>query len=210
LKSAKSTLYVRLQKKVMAEPGQLLRMKDVCQVVSEQDVAHLLAIPVHTTTLEHGNFAVIDAIQLIDLIQKRYPNWDCQVIGPAQVIIEIRTSTRMPKILSVLVVWALLFVGSGMAIINFHIDVSMKELHERMFHLVTGHAMNRPWLIQIPYSFGIGLGMILFFNHIFKRRFNEEPSPMELEMFSYQETIDQYVIQDEKQKAAQRLHEPPR
>ncbi|MFP3360102.1 stage V sporulation protein AA, partial [Planococcus sp. SIMBA_143] len=32
------------------------------------------------------------------------------------------------------------------------------------------------------------------FNHLFKKRFNEEPSPLEVEMFNYQQDLDQYVI----------------
>jgi stage V sporulation protein AA len=203
----KSILYLRLKKKVVAEPGQLLRMKDVCRLVSLQNVEHLLEIPVYTATLEHGNFAVVEFIELVALIQQQSPEMDPRLVGPAQMIIEIRTVTRMPKMIAVVLVWALLFVGSGMAIMNFHMDVSMKEVQQQIYYFVTGQHVSRPWLIQIPYSFGIGMGMILFFNHLFKKRFNEEPSPMELEMFSYQETIDQYVINDEKQKAVQRTDE---
>jgi stage V sporulation protein AA len=103
-------------------------------------------------------------------------------------------------------VWIILFVGSGLAIMNFHTDVSMQEVHERIYYLVTGRHENQPLILQIPYSIGIGTGMILFFNHLFKKRFNEEPSPMELEMFLYQEAIDQYVINDEKQKVERDSH----
>jgi stage V sporulation protein AA len=200
----KAILYLRLKKKVYAEPGQLLRMKDVCRLASAQNIAHLLEIPVYTATLAHGNFAVIDSIELIALIQQQSPEMDPRLVGPAQMVIEIRTTTRMPHRIAVGLVWALLFVGSGMAIMNFHTDVSMREVQQQIYYFVTGQRVSQPWLIQIPYSFGVGMGMILFFNHFCKKRFNEEPSPMELEMFSYQEMIDQYVINDEKQKAAQR------
>ena len=97
-------------------------------------------------------------------------------------------------------VWLLLFVGSGLAIMNFHTDVSMKEVHERIYYLMTGMHHSRPLILQIPYSLGIGLGMVLFFNHLFKQKFNDEPSPLELEVFMYQESIDQYVIDHEKTK----------
>lgn len=36
--------------------------------------------------------------------------------------------------------------------------------------------------------------MVLFFNHVFQKRINEEPSPLEVEMFQYQQSLDQYVI----------------
>lgn len=83
---------------------------------------------------------------------------------------------------------------------NFHTDVSMREVHERIYYLMTGQHVHEPLVLQIPYSLGIGIGMIVFFNHLFKRRLNDEPSPLELEMYLYQEHLDQYVIEHEKQK----------
>jgi stage V sporulation protein AA len=42
--------------------------------------------------------------------------------------------------------------------------------------------------------------MILFFNHFFKKRFNEEPSPLEVEMFNYQQDLDRYVTMNENKE----------
>ena len=33
----------------------------------------------------------------------------------------------------------------------------------------------------------------LFFNHWFNKRFNEEPSPLEVEIFKYQQDLDNYL-----------------
>jgi len=76
---------------------------------------------------------------------------------------------------------------------NFHEDVSMQEVHQKIYYMLTGQNDYTPLFLQIPYSIGIGLGMIVFFNHIFKKRFNEEPSPLEVEIFNYQQDIDQYI-----------------
>ena len=76
----------------------------------------------------------------------------------------------------------------------------MKSVHQRIHYLVTGKHEARPLILQIPYSLGIGVGMILFFNHLFKRRFNDEPSPLELEMYLYGENLNQYVINHERSK----------
>ncbi|MDD1367314.1 hypothetical protein PTB13_04110, partial [Bacillus sp. MHSD17] len=57
----------------------------------------------------------------------------------------------------------------------------------------------------IPYSLGLGLGMVLFFNHVFQKRINEEPSPLEVEMFQYQQSLDQYVIVHENKDNMKQL-----
>ncbi|MNO07817.1 hypothetical protein D3C81_2301760 [compost metagenome] len=43
--------------------------------------------------------------------------------------------------------------------------------------------------------------MVLFFNHVFKKKFNEEPSPLEVEMYLYQQNMNQYVVAEEYGKA---------
>ena len=88
---------------------------------------------------------------------------------------------------------------------NFHVDVSMGEVHQKIFTIITGKVEEKPLLIQIPYSFGLGIGMILFFNHFFKKRFNEEPSPLEVEMFNYQQDLDNYVTMNENKENVRHL-----
>ena len=78
-----------------------------------------------------------------------------------------------------------------LTIMNFHEDVSMKECTSKTIYNYYGKSERKPLLFQIPYSIGLGLGMILFFNHVFKKRLNEEPSPLEVEMFNYQQDLDQ-------------------
>ncbi|MMZ70306.1 hypothetical protein D1872_333160 [compost metagenome] len=48
--------------------------------------------------------------------------------------------------------------------------------------------------------------MIVFFNHLFKKKWNEEPTPLEVEMYLYQENLNQYVVAEEfkKKRAAER------
>ena len=102
-----------------------------------------------------------------------------------------------PRVAVLILAWLLLFFGSGLAIMNFHTDVSMKEVHRRISELMTGKTTEHPLWFQIPYSFGIGLGMIVFFNHLFRKRFNEEPNPLEVELYMYEENVNAYVIADE-------------
>lgn len=117
--------------------------------------------------------------------------------GPSQTIVEVIRKKKKVSRIGFIVVWLILFVGAAFAIMNFHEDVSMRQMHERLYYMITGEHSKHPFIFQIPYSIGLGLGMILFFNHIFKKKFNDEPSPMEVEMFNYQQELDQYLIMKE-------------
>ena len=80
----------------------------------------------------------------------------------------------------------------------------MQDAHQRLYKIITGKNVAKPLMFQIPYSFGLGLGMILFFNHVFKKRLNEEPSPLEVEMFNYQQDLDRYVVMHENKESMSR------
>lgn len=193
-------VYLRLKKKVRVSPGQKLRLGDIAQVLADESVMSIVRLEVYRSSLRDGNLVVIDVMDVIERIRRVHPELDVRSVGPAQTIIETEVRRRVPSAVWVVMIWLLLFVGSGLALMNFHTDVSMKSVHQRIYYLVTGQHDARPLILQIPYSLGIGVGMILFFNHLFKRRFNDEPSPLELEMFLYQENLNQYVIDHEKSK----------
>ncbi|MEW9032116.1 MAG: stage V sporulation protein AA [Planifilum fimeticola] len=185
-------VYLRLKKKVRVSPGQKLRLGDIAQVLADESVMSIVRLEVYRSSLRDGNLVVIDVMDVIERIRRVHPELDVRSVGPAQTIIETEVRRRVPSAVWVVMIWLLLFVGSGLALMNFHTDVSMKSVHQRIYYLVTGQHDARPLILQIPYSLGIGVGMILFFNHLFKRRFNDEPSPLELEMFLYQENLNQY------------------
>ncbi|SHE44664.1 stage V sporulation protein AA [Seinonella peptonophila] len=202
------TIYFRMKKRIRVKNGQQLCLGDICELSSSHNLLNLDTLPIATISTKGGNYHVIDALQICKLLQQQLPKVEIRPIGVAQTLIEVQLESRVPKLFLVVGVWIIIFIGAGLAIINFHTDVSMKEVHQRIYYLLTGNKLEYPLLLQIPYSLGIGLGMILFFNRFLNRRINEEPSPMELEMFLYQETIDQYMIDHEKKQMGKKGHVP--
>ncbi|GAB7386203.1 stage V sporulation protein AA [Bacillaceae bacterium] len=196
------TVYLRLRHRVQTGPNDTLRLADVGQVIVDDErlEQQLLRLPVYQVRQSEGNIVVIDVMRVIRLIKRFDPRLEVDVQGSPQTIVEIVYDRKKPPFVAIVFVWLILFVGSGLAIMNFHEDVSMKEVHQRIHFLVTGKAEQHPLWLQIPYSFGIGLGMILFFNHVFRKRINDEPSPLEVEMFLYQQSLDQYLIMNENKE----------
>ncbi len=83
---------------------------------------------------------------------------------------------------------------------SFHADVSMPFVHRQIYHLLTGENDPHPLLLQIPYSLGIGLGMVIFFNHIGKLKKRKDPSPLEVEMFLYNQNVNSYLTKEASTK----------
>jgi stage V sporulation protein AA len=199
-------VYLRLRLKVQVHSGSVVTLGQLAQVIApEQVLVDLKQIPIHTVTPDDQNIIIVDVMKVIAEVQKYNPTLDVQTIGPSQSIIEVVFRKKKVSIPLFICVWVLLFVGAGMAIMNFHEDVSMREVHQRLYTIITGGQDPHPLLFQIPYSLGLGIGMILFFNHVFKKRINEEPSPLEVEMFKYQQDLDNYVMIHENKESMKHL-----
>ncbi len=173
----------------------MLYLKDVSFITGDSDLMKNIALlPIYQVEDKDKNVVVLDHYQLLKHILSVHKNITIEFLGPTQVIIEIIKDNKKMPVLNIIIIWILLFIGSAMAIMNFHYDVSMQPVHQQLFFLLTNKEVAQPLWIQVPYSIGLGVGMILFFNHIFRKRINEEPSPLEIEMFKYQQDLDDYYV----------------
>ncbi len=204
------TVYIRMRHRVQVHPKDTVYLHNLAQIIGDAEIYNELKdLPIyHVSESDNSNnIIIIDLMQVIKMITKVMKDVEVQAIGPSQTIIEVVFKKKGVSIPLFLLIWFLLFFGSALAIMNFHEDVSMHEVHERLYTIITGKVEEKPLLFQIPYSVGLGLGMIIFFNHVFRKRLNEEPSPLEIEMFNYQQDLDQYVIMNENKESITRLHD---
>lgn len=192
------SLYIRLRKKMRVRRGEPVYLGQIAQLLTEPEYEQKLQmLELYHPHEQDGSLVLVDMMLIVRKVKELYPSIQIEHFGEPHVLIEIQGRTKPPSLLLIGLVCLLLFVGSGLAIMNFHADVSMAEVHRHIYKLLTGKEAERPLLLQIPYSIGIGIGMMTFFNHLFKKKFNEEPSPLEVEMFMYQENVNHYIITDE-------------
>ena len=199
------TIYIRMRNRVQVRPEESLLLKDIAQIIAGEEIYNeLMKLEILKVTPK-DHIHIIDVMKVIKYLTGIYPEYEVQALGPPQTIIEVIYKKKGMSIPFFILVWFLLFFGAALTIMNFHEDVSMQSVHERLYYIMTGKRVEKPLLFQIPYSIGIGVGMIIFFNHVFKKRLNEEPSPLEVEMFNYQQPLDQYVILHENKESVKHL-----
>ncbi|WAA13814.1 stage V sporulation protein AA [Fervidibacillus halotolerans] len=204
----KNIVYIRMRHRIQVKENHRIRVKDVARIIASKEQTHRLEeIPVYTVTKQDQNTIVIDCMAVISAIRKYEKDLEIQPIGPAQTIVEVIYRIRKPSMILFFLAWLVLFIGSAITIMNFHEDVSMQKVQQKLYFLLTGIKEDKPLIFQIPYSFGLGLGMVLFFNHVFKKRFNEEPSPLEVEMNNYQQAVDQYIIMHENKESVKKIYD---
>ncbi|MFD0670483.1 stage V sporulation protein AA [Cohnella sp. GCM10027633] len=195
-------VYVRMRRRAVVKPGSAVLLGDVARLVVDSRLEkRLLRLPLHRVSESDGNLLLIDMLQVVKAIREAEPGLTIETFGEPHVLLEIASGGEVkPRMWLLVLSWILLFFGSGMAMMNFHADVNMPAVQRRITELITGSKTDHPWLFQIPYSLGVGLGMLLFFNRLLRRRLNDEPNPLEVEMFMYQESVNHFVITEEYRK----------
>ncbi len=190
-------VYIRLKYRAQIKPNTPILLKDIANIIGNEDVTEKVGELVLGEFSKDKDVFILDVTVVLQTIFRHYPKLTMDTYGPSQTIVEVIRKRKKVSKVGFILVWLILFVGAAFAIMNFHEDVSMRQMHERLYFMITGEHSSHPLIFQIPYSIGLGLGMILFFNHLFKKKFNDEPSPMEVEMFNYQQELDQYLIMKE-------------
>jgi len=189
-------IFLRSKGKVSLPKGKPVLLKDLAEISADKEIKDKLENLYYPVDTKKEINILISVLSMITFIKENISNVDLVVIGQTDVLINFNDengSKDKYKILRVILVCFLLFIGAITAIINFHSDVDMKQAHSTIYKIITGTENDRPLLLQIPYSLGIGVGMSVFFNHVFKKKLGNEPTPLEMKMYSYQQSVDEYV-----------------
>lgn len=195
-------IYLLVKSKVAVEKNYKIVVDDLADVYCNDT---LLKEKIKNSNIYKTNdeedWISISCIYVIEKLLDKDPNLDIEVIGNSEVLIEIKTQVKpnhLLRFLKVSAIFILLFFGAGMTIMNFHTDVDMDKSMELMYFALTGKEDANPLALTISYSIGIGVGVILFFNRIISKniRRKKEPGPMELELFSYDREMEDYILND--------------
>jgi stage V sporulation protein AA len=186
------TIYISLKRHIRLDQRRI-SFFDVADVqASEYMLSVLEKIVVKQVSPLAGNIVVVTVLDVIGAMKEVLPDAKAVIAGETEAIVSLQSAEVF--------VWIVLFTGAALTIMNFHEDVSMQKVHVMLYEIITGSKVERPLMLQIPYSIGLGLGMILFFNRLWQKRLNEEPGPLDLEMFKYEEDINGYLATNEKEQ----------
>lgn len=194
---ANPDIFVRLKETVAIPPNADIPLNYLTDIVAESALKHQIGkLQIQFSHIIKGKALVITALDVVKSIKTRFPDIRIHLVGNNDCLVTIKGNEIKcwQRLFGVVLVSMLLFFGSAMAVMNFHADVSMPKVHQQIYWIVTGAELANPLIMQIPYSLGIGFGMLLFFNHLFRKEINNEPTPLEVEMFLYQQNVNQYIL----------------
>lgn len=170
-------------------------------MIPKLKVLKILKIP------ENGRHRyVISILKIIACIHEKYPGVDIQNMGETDIIVtyeEQKTSGAAMHIVKTIFVALLTFAGSAFAIMAFNNDASVSDLFSQMYAFVMGSKTDGFSIMEVSYSVGITIGILVFFNHFGKRRFTVDPTPLEVQMRVYENDIQTTLVENASRKGAE-------
>lgn len=142
---------------------------------------------------------VISILKIIACIHEKYPEIEVQNLGEQDIIVtyeEQKTPGMFLHVIKTAIVVLITFCGAAFSIMAFNNDVNTTRLFAQIYEYVTGSPSNGFTILEVTYSIGITVGILVFFNHFGKKRFTVDPTPMEVQMRQYENDIQATLVED--------------
>ncbi len=171
---------------------------DVCCVPDAENNKKIGNIPVLVIDKDNDRQYLISAIDIVKKVAKVYPEADIQCLGETETLIDyIAKPEKQNKLLEkikIIFVCVVLFGGAMTAIMSFHSDAQIPTVFQNMYKIFFGVESSKPYVIYIPYSIGLAVGIIVFFNHVGMKKISRDPTPIEVEMTTYENESAESII----------------
>ena len=146
---------------------------------------------------------VFSMLNVIERIQTDYPDVEIVSIGEQDFVVQLLDAPMAPKwleTLKVVVMVVVIFLGAAFTIMAFNNDVSVGEVFNRFYQQVMGKEKPKVSEIEIFYCLGLAVGILVFFNHIGKKKITSDPTPIQVEMRKYEQDVDMAFIENAGRK----------
>lgn len=151
----------------------------------------------------HEHSVVFSILKVIELIHQDYPNAEIVNCGESDFIVEYQKSTVKSAVwekIKLFLVAVIIFFGSAFTIMTFHIDIGIQKTFSRFYEQVMGESKPLVTELEISYSIGLAVGIIVFFNHFSKKKLTHDPTPIEVEMKKYNQDLMNAKIAESDEK----------
>ena len=117
---------------------------------------------------------VCSASTLVRLVTEAEEHVDVTHIGEPNFILTYEDPRQKNTWISwckTILVGILTFIGTAFSIMTFHTDIGVRELFLDVYTRFLPQMTPGFSMLEISYSIGIGLGVVLYFNHFGRRKF---------------------------------------
>ncbi len=177
-----------------------VRLKDIASVTCTDELvkARVKMLKVHQFGKNAEKRVVVSGLRLIELIQNSEKQVNVENVGEQDTLIKlVKNPDKMGAVVWLKIVFVALisFFGTAFTIMAFHNDVGIHDVFGRIYEQLLGTQSSGIGILEVTYSLGLAVGIVVFFNHVGGRRITADPTPIEVEMRIYEKDVDDTLIE---------------
>ena len=142
-------------------------------------------------------------MKIIQIITECHPEVEIVNLGETEFVVSYKKPKKTKKFVEytkTAFAGMVIFFGGAFSIMTFNEDASISDIFSNVYRMVMGHEKTGWSAMEVGYSIGIAVGVILFFNHFSKVKLNKDPTPMQIEMRKYENDINSTLVKDVSRK----------
>lgn len=197
------TLYLKIDKNVEVHDIRVV-LGDIAQLeCSNKNIENRLkTMKVENATSAKAGRHAMSVMEIIEAIHKDFPSLEINNIGEPEFIVTLPKAGQSEVLawLKTALVCVLVFFGAAFSIMTFNNDVDITKLFGQVYQQFTGQTSDGFTILEFTYSLGVGLGILVYFNHFMGRKLTKDPTPIEVEMRMYEDQINTTILEASRHK----------
>ena len=146
---------------------------------------------------------VFSILDVIDKISEVFPDVTVISLGESEFVVEYTSKiggTGWKNVAKIVVVCVLVFFGSAFTIMAFNNDISITGVFEHFYSQILGKEKPVFSELELFYSIGLAVGIVVFFNHIGNKKLSDDVTPIEVEMNKHRKDTYETIIDSTMEK----------
>lgn len=198
------TLYIKLEQNTEVSSRDV-HLKDVAELeCTNQDALNRLKTLKILRVPPGKKFRkTLSVVDIITEVQKLYPQMEINNLGGTDFIVTYVQDGKSHPVLDrikTILISVTIFAGSAFSIMAFNNDINVTKLFGQIYEQFTGMKSDGFTVLEMSYSVGMSVGIIVFFNHFMGKKITMDPTPMEVQMKVYEEDINKTLIDESSRK----------
>ena len=199
------TVYLKIEQNVLVRDPSVV-LKDIAKITSTNrpliNKMKLMKVYTFHTPINQSKkkmqTEVFSVLKIIEMIGQEFPNVEIQNIGEKDFVLEYQPKGEAKWLLylKTAILCVLIFFGSAFTIMTFNNDVGVGEVFMDYYQQVMGTESNGFTVLEICYSIGLFFGIMVFFNHVGRKKITHDPTPIQVEMRTYEKDVDTTFIEN--------------
>ncbi len=207
---AQETLYLKIDGNVEVHDTKVF-LKDIAQLecANREIEARVKTLPLPKAVGKQPGRYVKSVMEVIECIHMEFPTLEVNNLGEADFIITLAKKEQPAPAVAwakTVFVCVLSFFGAAFSIMTFNNDVDVTRIFAQTYELFTGQTSDGFTILELAYSLGIGFGIIVFFNHFAGKKLTADPTPLEVQMRTYEDDVNNTLIEASRHTPKEEKH----